>query len=249
VRRDAELVAEVQWSDDGVFRTGDRDAGLHLLGVPRVDVLTPTEAAAPLRRQLGWALSPDVVFVHAGAVGSAEGVALLLGRGGAGKSSTSLACLEAGMGFLGDDYCLVRDDPPVAYRLHTTARLLDDDVARFATLPPPTAGASLARDTDVEPAKALYLLHDMVPDRLLASAPVSVVLFADARGDDEPRLEPLTGGEMLRLVAPHTLWQMSIDPNRELAALAKLFSSVPCYRLVLSADRAANPPLVQEALG
>ena len=32
------------------------------------------------------------------------------------------------MGFLSDDYCLVRGDPPVVHRLHATARLHDDDV-------------------------------------------------------------------------------------------------------------------------
>ena len=152
------------------------------------------------------------------------------------------------MGFLSDDYCLVRDDPAVAYRLHTTARVFDDDVSRFASLPEPVAGASLARGDEDEEPKALYLLHETMPDRLLSSAPVRVVLVADARGGDHARLEPLSGGETLRTVAPHALWQMSIEPDRELAALATLFASVPCYRLVLSTDRAANPPLVQEAL-
>ena len=33
--------------------------------------------------------------------------ALIVGRGGAGKSTTVLACAQAGAEFLGDDLCLV----------------------------------------------------------------------------------------------------------------------------------------------
>src|SRR5438270_10111828 len=106
-----------------MLRTGDGDAACHLMAVSSASVLPPWEPGAPLRRQLSWALAPEVLFVHAAAVGAADGAALIIGPSGAGKSSTSLACLRAGMGFLSDDYCLVRDDPPVVHRLHATARL------------------------------------------------------------------------------------------------------------------------------
>ncbi len=247
VRREGELVAEVQWSD-AAMGTSDRDAGLHLLALRSVADLPSWEAAAPLRRQLSWALSPEVLFVHAAAVGTRDGVALVMGPGGSGKSSTSLACVQAGMGFLSDDYCLVRGAPPIAHRLHTSARVVDEDAGHFDALAPPVAGATLQRDADAELPKAMYLLHDSVPEQLLASAPARVVLVAEARGDRRARLEPIGAGEALRLVAPSTLKQMSIEPERELRSLRELLASVPCHRLVLSTDRAANPLLVQEAL-
>jgi hypothetical protein len=242
-------VAEVEWPSSDVLRTGDRDARCHLLAVRRASALSPWEAGAPLRRQLSWVLSPEVLFVHAGAVGSPEGAALIMGPSGAGKSSTSLACLRAGMGFLSDDYCLVRGDPPVVHRLHATARLLDDDLQHFDDfLEPAAVGASLAATEYGADAKALFLLHTSRPEQVVASAPVRVVLIPEPRGEPRPRLEPIRPAEALRLVAPSALWQMSLEPDRELAGLRRLLGAVPCFRLVLSRDRDANPPMIQEAL-
>ena len=42
---------------------------------------------------------------------------------------------------------------------------------------------------------------------------------------------------------------MNLEPDRELAGLRDLVSMLPCFRLVLSRDRDANPALIQEALG
>ena len=247
IRRDGRPIAELEWPTEHLLRTGDRVSGTHLLAVSRASELSPWEAGAPLRRQLSWVLSPEVLFVHAAAVGSADGAALIMGESGAGKSSTSLACLRAGMGFLSDDYCLVRDDPPVVHRLHATARLLDEDVAHVDDfLEPVVRGAALL---DVDPgAKSLFLLQASRPQQMVSEAPVRVVLVPQQGGDDAPRLEPMRAAEVLRVVAPKALWQMSLDPAAELGALRRLVSAVPCYRLVLSPDRRANPPLVQEAL-
>jgi hypothetical protein len=248
VRRSGQPVAELEWSSRHVFRAADRLARLHLLAVGRASALSPREGAAPLRRQLSWALGPEVLFVHAGAVGDADGVALLVGASGVGKSSTSLACLRAGMRFLSDDYCLIRGDPPVVYRFYSTARLADDDVDLFADfLEPAVAASSEDAEMDADN-KALYRLHTSVPDRLLDSAPARAVVMLEPRGVRRPTLEPIRPAEVLRRVAPAMLRFFSIDPARELAGLRRLLSSVPCFRLILSRDRAANPTLVQEAL-
>jgi hypothetical protein len=173
----------------------------------------------------------------------------MTGAAGAGKSSTSLACLQSGMGFLSDDYCLVRDDPPVAYPLYSTARVYDDDVTRFPGLPAPdVTGSSIAIDDPADRPKALYRLHDAVPEQLLASAPVRVVLVPEQSGNSNGRLEPIGPAEALRRVAPSALRQMSLEPDRDLAGLRNLVSSVPCFRFLLSRQREENPPLVQEAL-
>jgi hypothetical protein len=247
VRRDGRPVAEVEWATADMLRTGDRDAACHLMAVTSASVLSPWEAGAPLRRQLCWALGPDVLFVHAAAVGRPDGAALIIGPSGAGKSSTSLACLRAGMGFLSDDYCLVRGDPPVVHRLHATARLHDDDVRHVDDFVAPAVLGAALRDLDDE-AKALFLLHESSPGQLLTSAPVRVVLVPERGADGPPGLMPMRPAEALRLVAPHALWQLSLEPDVELAGLRRLLTSVPCYRLRLSEDRRANPDLVHEAL-
>lgn len=248
VRRAGVPWAEAEWASPHVFRSADRDRGRHLLGVARASALSPREGGAPLRRQLQWALGREVVFVHAAAVGSERGVVLLVGPGGAGKSSTSLACLGAGLGFLSDDYCLVNGDPPVAHQLYSTARVADHDTGHFEAVAQPSVAAVPVDEESVVDGKALYQVHTQHPDRIVTAAPVVGVVVLDRHLGDGPRLEPVGPATALRTLAPSTLWQLSLDPAFELAAMRRLVAAVPCHRLVLSPDRAANPPVIAELL-
>ena len=63
-------------------------------------------------------------LIHAAAVGTDIGGALIVGKGGVGKSTTSLASLAAGLRFVGDDYVIVGFDPhPTAWSLYCTAKV------------------------------------------------------------------------------------------------------------------------------
>lgn len=253
VRRDGRAVGEVEWVGADLFRTGDRERRVHLLGVRTASVLTRLESSAPLRRALSWALGSEVLFTHSGAVGSADGVALLIGPSGAGKSSTALACVRAGLGFLSDDTCLVRGAPPVAYRIDSTARLFDRDVALVGgELVPVAMGRALgdpaAYSGDQTDVKAMFAMDRLRPELALAAAPVRVALVLEQGGERRPQLVPITAAEALRRNAPHVLLPTSIEPAVDLAAFRALLSSVPCSRLVLGTDRAANPEAVAEAL-
>jgi hypothetical protein len=244
VRRHGRPVAEFEWEIGGPFRAADRDARRHLLGVPSASALSDGEAAAPLRRQLWWALGPDALFVHAAGVGDRDGAALLVGPSGAGKSTTSLSCVQAGMGFLGDDYCVVRDgDPPTAHMLHATARVDPDELdhLRRVGTPPFEPTATTATKTLLLPTRA-------ATERLLRSAPVRVVLIPTRSSEAAPRLVPVAPAEALRTLAPSALWQMHLEPQRELQGLARLFTSVPVFRLLLSERRDRNPPVIQDAI-
>ena len=248
IRRAGVPWAEAEWSSPLVFRSADRDRGRYLLGVRRSSALSPREGGAPLRRQLQWALGRCAVFVHAAAVGSEQAVVLIVGPGGAGKSSTALACLGAGLGFLSDDYCLVTGSPPVAHQLYSTARVADHDTAHFADVAQPDVDAVPVDEESLADGKALYHVHAQHPGRIITSAPVVAVVVLDRHRGDGPRLEPVTAGEALRTLAPSTLWQLSLDSAHELGAMRRLVGAVPCHRLVLSPDRAANPPLIASLL-
>ena len=76
--------------------------------------------ASPLRTLFHWWMERNgCQLVHAAAVGIGDRALLAVGKGGLGKSSTALACLEAGFQFMGDDYVIVRNDPkPTVYGLY-----------------------------------------------------------------------------------------------------------------------------------
>src|SRR5688572_1962791 len=135
---------------------------------------------SPLRTLLHWAMEASGrQLVHGAAVGTDEGALLVTGRGGVGKSTTALACLEAGMQFLGDDYVVVGLDPePQVYRLYGSAKLTSTQLERFPNL------AGLVGPGDfLEDGKALILFPPSMNTQIPKSLPLRALVtpsFADS---------------------------------------------------------------------
>ena len=74
-----------------------------------------------------WAADRGLAMVHASAVAWGDGAALIAGGSGAGKSTTAMACLAAGLDLLGDDACVVGLDPePHLWSVYRRAKLEPD---------------------------------------------------------------------------------------------------------------------------
>jgi hypothetical protein len=93
----------------------------------------------------GWELSrPACPLIHAnllegpwtaahgGAVGREDRMLLLAGKGGSGKTTAALACVQAGWDYAGDDYILANTQSGQIEPLYTSARLRMDMAPSFA---------------------------------------------------------------------------------------------------------------------
>src|SRR5690606_23216096 len=91
---------------------------------------------APFRTILTWwAADQGLPLLHASAVADDSGAVAIAGASGAGKSTTALACLAAGLRIVGDDACLVRFDPePTIYSIYARAKLEPDALAKLPSL-------------------------------------------------------------------------------------------------------------------
>ncbi len=120
------------------------------------------ESSFPLRTAIHWwtTTTPSLQPMHAGAVGRDDGGVLIAGRGGAGKSTTSLACLDGGLLYAGDDYVLVDVDQPTVYSLYNTAKLRPENLHRF-----PHLGSLVANADSLGDQKAMLFLHQHRPEQ------------------------------------------------------------------------------------
>jgi hypothetical protein len=210
---DEDAAAGVQWF---------RDAG----SIP------PWEGGAPLRNLIRWALAPHGAhMIHAASVGGA----LITGPGGAGKSTTSLACALAGLPFTSDDFSVITTNSvPTAHACFAYAKATPET---YELLPALEQFATAAQK-DWRGKSRLK-----IASRITRSQEISaIVLLARAEKTGKPRkLDP---PEALRRISAGNLTLMPGATSRTLAALAELVAQLPAYELAVGPDVAAIPEAI-----
>jgi hypothetical protein len=211
----------------------DPGSGIELWGTREAFAAGDTRAHPAGVATAAWLASEGAQVLHAGAV-VFDGVAvLLIGSGGAGKSTTTVACGLAGAGILGDDLCMVDVDPethaPTVHALYATLKLNPDSESRLGAGAWPSLGTT---------PKGKRVLSIEAPLSLHPHAPIGsiVVLRPPGVGPDAPTR--LTRARALGALTPTAL-------NAALGAGAldqwfttarQLARDVPAYELSLSWD-------------
>ncbi len=198
---------------------------------------------SPLHAILSWwAHGHGLQLIHAAAVGTVGGGVLVVGKGGSGKSTTALSCLQAGLLYVGDDYVLV-DERPYVYSLYNSAKLNSDQARSFPTL---FSDTSSFGQSNYE--KTLTFLYKTHPDQLAASLPIKAILLPKITDVPNSRLERASAGEILAGLAPSTLFQLPGADRSAFHGLARLVTQVPNYVLHLGSDLETIPDVILGAI-
>jgi len=233
-----------QWGE-GSLSVMDRETRRAVYWVPSHKHLPVWVQASPLRTILHWWMELNGrQLVHAAAVGQAGRGVLIPGRGGSGKSSTSLACLLAGLDFLGDDYLALALDPePCIYRLYSTAKLDPRNLTQYPEL------RKRCR-TAYQPGfdKVVLFLEEGFCEQLRDSLPLELVLKPRISGAPDTNLGPAEPLEIERALASETLVHLPHVGIHTLEFLERVSREVPRYTIHLGTDRARIPAAIQAAL-
>ncbi|HTS51323.1 MAG TPA: hypothetical protein VMH05_25420 [Bryobacteraceae bacterium] len=233
-----------QWGESSV-NVMDRATGRAVYWVPSPKHVPAWVLAAPLRSILHWWMELNGrQLVHAAAVGHRGHGVLIPGRGGSGKSSTSLACLLDGFDFLGDDYVALALDPqPRIYRLYSTAKLDPRTLTQYPEL-------QKRCHTVYQPGfdKVVLFLEDHYREQLRESLPLELVLKPRFSGSPETTLGPVKPLEIERALASETLVHLPHAGMRTLEFLSRVSHQVPRAAIHLGTDRARIPAAIPAAL-
>lgn len=202
--------------------------------------------AAPYRALINWWLSAHgAQLVHGAVVGNDDGGVLIVGKGGVGKSTTALACLSAGLRYLGDDYVVIGgDETPVAFSLYQTAKLDPVAAKRFAWLAPRLPD----RVATGQAGKAVMHVRDQRPDLLVASLPLRAVLtpkFSSSEASGTRRIAPES------VIGPALYTTMAQLPHAgplTLALIERQIRRLPCFQLDLGTDVDRVPDAIVKLL-
>ena len=206
------------------------------------------EAGSPMRALLhGWMREQGVQFVHGGAVGTESGGVLLAGKGGSGKSTSVLACLDSCLQYASDDYCMVGSPDSKhweVYSLYNTAKLNgDSDLAKFSGLAKHVWNPHRKPDE-----KAAIFLNESFPQKLIPRFPLKAILVPVITGQIDTRIEPCGEGVALMAIGPSSLAQLPASGPRDLHAIAQVVRGSPCFRLNLGTDLTQIPSAIGQLL-
>jgi hypothetical protein len=224
----------------------DFQQNLALYWIDDTALLPYWEQGSPLQNILSWWTSRQQrQYVHAAAVGTATGGVLLAAKGGSGKSTSALSCLNSSLTYASDDYCLIATDPiPYVYSLYNTAKLKSaKDLERFPDLAPlVTNGDRLDEE------KALIFLNQHFPEKVVSGFPLRAILVPKITGERDTRLSRSTAIAALKALAPSTLFQLSGTGESSFQMMSNLVKKVPCYTLELGTDITQIPQVILEFL-
>jgi hypothetical protein len=202
--------------------------------------------ASPLRAIIHWWLGRHgILQVHGGAVGGPDGGVLVVGRGGSGKSTTTLSCLSSGLRYAGDDFVGMEVDPePWVHSLYSSGKLEPHHLQRFPSLMPAVANP-VRTDED----KAVIYATEAAPRVPIGGFPLRAVLVPRVvASEPQTRVVPTSPAAALAALAPSTIFQLHPPQPDGLARMAALVRKVSCYSLELGSDIARIPEAITALL-
>jgi len=235
---DSERVLVNFSADHGMLCLYHRPTRRALYWLPEAQCLPYWETAAPFRILLHWwSQSFGGHVTHAAAVGwNGEGI-LLAGRGGSGKSTTAVCCVDAGMEYVGDDYVLLTAAPiPTAHSLYNSAKIHTE----FLQQAMPHWRDRVAGQIGPE-RKSLLFLRECLPRQMRDRLIIRGVLQPKVGPLHESRIAPQPASLGVLAIAPSTMYQLPEARQATLSFFADWMRDTPTYRLDLGSDLASAP--------
>ncbi len=203
------------------------------------------EQAAPLRLLLThWLGRQGRYLVHAAAVGNASGGVLILGHGGAGKSTTAMSCLDGGLGYAGDDFCLVSNQhSPYVHSIYGSGKLAAAGLDRFPHLAPAAAPGA-------PPQGEKTVLHFGLHPAIAVSQgfPLRAILLARIAALPNTRLRPTGRADAFKAIAPSCALHLPAARPSALGCFNELVRQLPACILELGSNFESTPAAIRQLL-
>ena len=213
----------------GIVSMLDRDRGTLEVWIIDGSRLTSGERARPGQFLLTvWLADHGIEVVHSGVVSHEGKGALFAGMSGAGKSSSTMACVEAGLGFLGDDFIGIErcDGRLVAHSLFATCSLVPENLQRFPGL---GDGSWVVKDD-----KTIVSIARLAPDQMVRIVPVHAVLLPRVTGSHG--VDRAAPRDALLRLAPSSIVRRPVPAGRLLRVLRELATEVPAWWIDCGSD-------------
>lgn len=223
----------------------DKESKLALFWVKDAAQLPWWIGGSPLQLILHWWMREQGhQLTHAAAIGYPEGGVLLAGKSGSGKSTTALACMKAGMKYVGEDYCLISDLPKIwVHSVYNSAKIGEQTLRWFPELERHVTNSQRSKGDKA------FLFHQMFqPEKILFGCPLKALIALKIGESRESFLKPIPPNEAIAALSVSTMWQLTHTGPRVFNHFKRVAESLPCYALHLSSDLMEAPRMIAKIL-
>jgi hypothetical protein len=247
---DVEILLKV--SDDGRYLCEQRDLSVSWLDthtnrlvccVSSARCQYLDERARPFHKLISaWLAEREVQFVHAGLIGSGDTGVLFVGNGGAGKSTSSVACLRAGMTYLGDDFVGIENtgEEYTGHGLFSSCLLNVHHLERF----PDLRAHAVPAHQEFEDKSILYL-DEVFPESLRDSVSIRAIMLPRIVDRQSSSYRRASKAEALFAIAPTSVMFLPRPSQKAFDRVAELVERIPAYWLELGRDIDRIPDAVK----
>lgn len=197
------------------------------------------ESDFPLRMIFHWWLiDTPLQPVHAGAVGTEKGGLLLVGKGGSGKSTSTMSCLNSQLKIAGDDYILLDTKSNVAFSLFSLSKLNKRSIQLLNH-------DNLNPNKLDEPVDDKYRirLYPAFKDSLIKKIPLIAILLPEVTKAEKTSIEKSNAAQAILALSPTTLFQLPGLREKSFKKMSDFVRQIPSYRLLLGTDNIYLPDL------
>ncbi len=244
-----ERIQTALYGDKDTLVVSDRERKLCVYWTQDAAELPYYEIGAPLRMPLQWQYnSPTRQMIHSGAVGTAElGGVLLSGRGGSGKSTTALTCLDSDLFYASDDYVIVDFEPELTnYSVFQTAKVKTfKDLERFPQLKSWIINADTIVEKDEKP---MMFVGEHKPEKLIEKLPIKAIVFPRFVAGEDYHIEKISQSSAFKAIITSTITQTPFADKDSLQMVTNLVRSVPSYLLVFGENTSKLPEIIKGIL-
>jgi hypothetical protein len=191
-----------------------------------------------------WSFARGYQLTHAAGVGKNNQAVLLTGKGGSGKSTTTLACLQAGFDYFSEDYCLLEESlQPNIHSVYNSAKVTQQTLDFFPAFIPYIANKNRQPDE-----KALIFQQQIYPQRIRHTSPLKAIIVPCVETIQHSWLEPVATNDVLAALTVTTMWQLVRSSSDTFKRLKAIASVLPAYRLHLGRDFNKIPEIIGSLL-
>lgn len=189
--------------------------------------LSPRESAIPLIMVFHlWFDHTPFFLCHAAALGTLEKGVLLTGRGGSGKSTSTLSCLNTEVKIAGDDFVLVDSEKSVAYSLYGVTKLNIDQYEHLPHLKPLIWNMHQIPDE-----KGQVYINEFFADSMINEFIIKAILLPTITGLAETTIKQCSKADAIKALVPSSIWILK-SSKKAVEKMNSLIARTPTFRLM-----------------